>query len=584
MYFVKCLLAVSILGITSTVVSATEAKFRRPLSVALSKSEDKLFTANRDSATVSVIDTASSTIVEEIPVGGRPVDIVSPSAGQLLVLDERHHQVIRLKHDGTKWQVATRISVSPYPVRIVLGNDSRHCYVSSLWSRTVSMIELSVADDDSALRLVNTLRLPFEPRELCLFNEGESLIVASAFDAGLAVIETDELRISSLKDIPGHNIRGLAVDDASKQLLIAQQELNPLARSSRDDVHWGNMISNVLVSIPFEQINHDESERIGERVVTQLGEPGAATGDPGGITFLANDKVAVLLSGVHEVAVADREHLGDNVERVAVGKRPVAVASSSDGRLFVANLFSDSISVVNLRKQNQVRHLSLGAQPEMSLAQRGEMLFFDGTLSHDGWMSCHSCHTDGHSNLQLNDNLSDGSFGAAKRVLSLLGVADTKPWAWNGEVKSLEDQVVNSIEKTMQGSTPDEQQVAALVAYIKTLSLPDETLADKELNTANVERGRALFGSLGCAACHAPPTYTTPKSYNVGLIDQVGNERFNPPSLRGVANRRSFFHDGRAKSIEEVLTKHKHQLSNELADGDLDSLIEFLRTLNTQRS
>ena len=580
---IKCLLAVSI-WCTSTVAAATEATFRRPLSVALSKSEDKLFTANRDSGTVSVIDTASSTIVEEISVGGRPVDIVSPSAGQLLVLDERHHQVIRLKHNGTTWQVATRISVSPYPVRIVLGKDSRHCYVSSLWSRTVSKIELPKSDNDSALRLINTLRLPFEPRELCLFRGDGSLIAASAFDAGLAVIETDGFRLSSLKGIPGHNIRGLAVDDASQQLLIAQQELNPLARSSRDDVHWGNMISNVLVSIPLEQINHDESERIGERVVTQLGEPGQAAGDPGGIAILTNDKVAVLLSGVHEVVLTDRENLGDDVERVAVGKRPVAVASSSGGRLFVANLFSDSISIVDLREQNQVRHLSLGAQPEMSLAQRGEMLFFDGNLSHDGWMSCHSCHTDGHSNLQLNDNFSDGSYGAAKRVLSLLGVADTKPWAWNGEVNELEDQVVNSIVKTMQGSTPDEQQVAALVAYIKTLSLPDVSPPEKELNPANVERGRALFGSLGCAACHAPPTYTTPKSYNVGLIDQVGNARFNPPSLRGVANRRSFFHDGRAKSIEEVLTKHKHQLSDELADEDLDSLIEFLRSLNSQRS
>ena len=48
-------------------------------------------------------------------------------------------------------------------------------------------------------------------------------------------------------------------------------------------------------------------------------------------------------------------------------------------------------------------------------------------------MSCHSCHTDGHTNGQLNDNLSDfKTFGAPKRVLSLLGKRDTMPLAWNG--------------------------------------------------------------------------------------------------------------------------------------------------------
>ena len=52
----------------------------------------------------------------------------------------------------------------------------------------------------------------------------------------------------------------------------------------------------------------------------------------------------------------------------------------------------------------------------MTAADRGERLFFDGRLSHDGWLSCQSCHTDGHTNNALADTLGDGSFGAAKRL------------------------------------------------------------------------------------------------------------------------------------------------------------------------
>src|SRR4029077_18036898 len=122
------------------------------------------------------------------------------------------------------------------------------------------------------------------------------------------------------------------------------------------------------------------------------------------------------------------------------------IASSDGGRVYVADELSDTISVVDLKEARRIAEISLGSQPELTMADRGERFFYDGRLSHDGWMSCHSCHTDGHSNGLLNDNLGDGAFGAPKRVLSLLGVAQTGPWAWNGEVHDLETQIKKSIE------------------------------------------------------------------------------------------------------------------------------------------
>src|SRR4029078_11970428 len=109
----------------------------------------------------------------------------------------------------------------------------------------------------------------------------------------------------------------------------------------------------------------------------------------------------------------------------------------------------------------------------LTLAQRGELLFYDARLSHDGWLSCHSCHTDGHANGQKNDNFSDRSFGAAKRVLSLLGVADTLPLAWNGQGPRLERQIHNSVQSTMQREDAlAGEDVTALAAFLKSLALP----------------------------------------------------------------------------------------------------------------
>ena len=99
--------------------------------------------------------------------------------------------------------------------------------------------------------------------------------------------------------------------------------------------------------------------------------------------------------------------------------------------------------------------ISLGPRPEPTAADRGERLFYSAKLSHDGWMSCHSCHTDGHTNSLLSDTLGDGSYGAPKRVPSLLGVAATGPWTWTGSIARLEDQVRKSIATTMHGTEAD---------------------------------------------------------------------------------------------------------------------------------
>jgi cytochrome c peroxidase len=222
----------------------------------------------------------------------------------------------------------------------------------------------------------------------------------------------------------------------------------------------------------------------------------------------------------------------------------------------------------------------LGQMPELTSAERGERLFYDGRLSHDGWLSCHSCHTDGHSNGLLADTLGDGSFGTPKRVLSLLGVKDTGPWAWNGSIAELKDQVRKSILTTMHGPKATEEQVTDLEAFLRTLPPPPPVRRDRsEAEVEVVQRGREIFGKQGCGTCHVPPSYTSAKTYDVGLADEAGHVAFNPPSLRGVGQGGPYFHDNRAATLEDVFTRHRHQLKGEPGRQELADLVVFLRSL-----
>jgi YVTN family beta-propeller protein len=558
-----------------------EPRYRQPVALDLSAGGKWLFVANRTSGSVSVVDTVAMTVAKEIDVGGRLSDLAAFDDKHVLALDEGNHQLLLLGGGGSEWTVVAKLDVPPYPRRLHLDRASRLCFISSLWSRAVTIVDLAKIGGEPQPRLVTVqqIALPFEPQEMCLAKDGQVLLVAGAFRGMLAAIDIESAAVVDSKKIRGHNIRGLAINEDDQQLYLTRQELIPLAHSTRDDVHWGNMISNLLVSMSIEELCDPQLGEIKAQQTYYLGQPGNAAGDPGPVTIEEDGDVAILLAGVHEIALGSQTDLRQ-LRRVRLGSGPSDVVSSDDGRLFVANRFSDTISVVDIAKARQLSSVPLGRQRELTPAERGEMLFYDSRLSHDGWMSCHSCHTDGHTSGQLNDNLSDGSFGAPKRVLSLLGVADTAPWAWNGQLSSLEEQVQNSITKTMQGDALEKTKVAALTAYLKSLPPPPTASisADAEQHT-QLKRGEELFHALNCQRCHTPPNYTTPLAYDTGLHDEVGNTRFNPPSLRGAAHRDAFFHDARATSLADVLVKHKHQLKRELTPSETDALLHFLMSL-----
>ena len=147
-------------------------------------------------------------------------------------------------------------------------------------------------------------------------------------------------------------------------------------------------------------------------------------------------------------------------------------------------------------------------------------------------------------------------------------------------MKELQNQVRTSLKSTMQGPDPGADQIEDLTAFLQTLSPPPSLLGARGVvNSEAVQRGRKVFAKEKCALCHVPPTYTSPKTYDVGLRDELGGTQFNPPSLRGVSQGGPYFHDNRAVTLEEVFTRYRHQLSDKLSGQELSDLLWFLGSL-----
>jgi len=544
---------------------------RRPVALALADAGRWLFVGNRNGS-VAVIDTAAGRVVADIPVGRTVADLVAmPDGMHLLAVDEEAGELVVLRRDGAGLKVSRRLAVGPGPVGVAVAGS--RASVVALWPRRLIVIDLSASAEP---RVGATVSLPFAPR-LQLPIGDDRVVVTDAFGGGLAVVDLAHGAVESARTLPGHNIRGLALTADGATILVSHQRLNRLATSSRDDIHWGNFVTNDVRELSLATVRDPKADLLADSRLHPLGDVGHGGGDPAGVA-VAGGRVIVALAGAGEIAVGQP---GDEWRRIAVGRRPTALAVSPDGtRAFVANTHADSVSVIDLEAGRVTAEIALGPAADLSAADRGEILFHDARLSHDGWMSCHSCHTDGHTNGRLADTLGDGTYGTPKRVPSLLGVADTGPWAWTGGVKDLRDQMRQSVATTMRGAKLSDDQADDLVAYLRALApAPPFGCFRDAADRTTVARGRELFDRQGCGTCHAPPTYTTPRSYDVGLADEAGHRTFNPPSLRGVSQGGPYFHDGRAATLADVFARHRHQLRGDLAAAELADLLAFLESL-----
>lgn len=566
---------------------AVTRRLARPIGLAYLHAAQRLLVANRDSGTITTIHPQTRQVVSTWPIPGAEqlADFIVSQDGQyLLTCSTTQNRVWLLKRlNDQEFAVLETLSVPIGPVGLSwlpAGTTlNGEVTISCQWARKIVFVKVAPeAAPGSRLIVRQSVSVPHAPRRMLPVQDGARLLVADAFGGSISVIKCDGGILERTKQLPGHNLHGLGMMSDNRRVIVAHQILNPVAETSHDGVFWGIVMTNNLRLIPLENFLTDSREPLEDADIHFLGETKHGAADPTSVTVGRFETMLTTLGGVDELAVG--VHLDHSFDRIKVGRRPVAVVTDTTGKLaYVANQFSDSVSVIEINTRKVLQEIPLQDTQltgEMTLAQRGEILFHDASLSLDGWYSCHSCHSSGHTVGLLNDNLGDGNYGAPKRIPSLLGVDATAPYLWSGRRDDLTEQTRKSITTTMHGADPDEGQLKALVAYMRALPPPPRmTTADQ----AQLARGARVFDSRGCATCHAPPAYTSADVYDVGLKDQHGRTKFNPPSLRGVRYRSPYFHDHRAASLQEVFTKFNHPETAEWPAGDLEDLTAFLESL-----
>jgi cytochrome c peroxidase len=273
----------------------------------------------------------------------------------------------------------------------------------------------------------------------------------------------------------------------------------------------------------------------------------------------------------------------------------------------------------------------------------GRTLFFDKRLSADNSIACASCHlaTNAFTDGKPVSTGIRGQKGGRSAPASFNRVFSNAQF-WDGRAPTLEAQSVGPFTNPIEhGFANYDVMNAKMMKIAGYRELFKQVFGDENITTERVgkaiasfqrtvlsgnspadkfdqgqeagaipeaaQKGLTLFRDKArCTKCHSGFNFTDEKFHNLGIgwddnkvdlgrymvtknAEELG--AFKTPTLREISRSAPYMHDGRFKTLEEVVNfynkggvKNPHQdpliLPLELTDQEKSDLVAFLRTLN----
>lgn len=184
-------------------------------------------------------------------------------------------------------------------------------------------------------------------------------------------------------------------------------------------------------------------------------------------------------------------------------------------------------------------------------------------------VACASCHPEGGE---------DGrtwvfeDLGPRRTQPLNVGLEGTAPFHWKGDMEDIHMIARQVRQNAMGGTEQSLERQEALRDWMFSLRPPNPLRSSSDSSAA---QGQQLFESLGCARCHAGPSFTSPVSTD------LGHGPLQTPALRGVAMRAPYMHDARARTLEEAVADMVATTTDRepLGDADVDLLVAYLESL-----
>ena len=555
-------------------------------------------------------------VVRQWPVAANPTGIAAGGGFVYVTCGEANGELRKYAPDGACVKTA---AVGHCPCGPVLSKDGRTVYVLNRFLAQVSVLD---AEKMTVVKTVKALREPFAAT---LGAEGKLLFVAnllpycaSTNDVVAAAVSVVDTRTFAVRHVMLPNgstgVRGIASSPDGKSVYVTHTMGRYQLPTTQLERGWMNTAAlSVFDGATGAYVN-----------TVLLDDVDRGGANPWGVAVTADGRTLVVAhAGTCELSLIDRAALHDRLAKAAKGESASGIVKSAEdvpndlaflvsirrrvlaggngprgvllsGRTAVTALyFEDAVSLFNLDDPAaRAKVIPLGPKPDLSRdrARRGEMLYNDGSMCFQQWQSCASCHPDGRVDGLNWDLLNDG-MGNPKQTRSELYNHVTPPTMITGIRKDMHACNAAGLIH-IQFVTRPEEDVYCFDAYVEKMKpVPSPYLVNGKLS-ARAQRGEKLFRQAKCAECHTPekkapggePLWTDLKLYDVGVgaATETGR-KFDTPTLAECWRTAPYLYDGRALTMEEVLTicnpNDKHGETSKLTPEQIKDLAEYVLSL-----
>ncbi len=279
--------------------------------VALNPDGSRAYAPNAADDTVSVIDTATNTVIgAPIGVGETPVDVALSPDGTRAYVANSDDDTVSVIDTATNTVIET-VSVGLRPQRVVVTPDGAYAYVTNFSDGTVSVID--TADNT----VVDTVEVGNVPRGVAVSPDGTRVYTADSFDGTVSVIDTADNTVVATIPV-GNSPFDVAVSPDGTRLYV---------------INTGDSTVSV-----FDTESHTA---IGGPISVGLGSQRIAISPDGSRAYVTNQ-------ADNTVSVIDTD-AGVVVDTIGVGGAPFAITISPDGtRAYVSSVNSATVSVLRL--------------------------------------------------------------------------------------------------------------------------------------------------------------------------------------------------------------------------------------------
>ncbi|HRI67944.1 MAG TPA: hypothetical protein PK156_27085 [Polyangium sp.] len=550
--------------------------------------------ANEDDASIHTIDLDKHDEIGVTQLPGAPSALVMLSDGRLVATLRDRNEIVVLEAEdqaGSKFQTRCRLSVPSEPVGLssVSTNGTERVLVTAGYGHALGILD---ANTFVAERWVNLDR---DPRAVVVAN-GRAY-VSHMVSADVSVVELDSGKTQKINVLSNKRMRSLG-QTGTGDLIMGNQAF-ALAMNEKGRLFtpmvtvdpgepkitgaYGSTESPIKPFVGVIDLVAGKQLELGipgtshHQLECMLPRAAAATGD----------RLFVACLGSNELVEFDAR--GQNAaefvrRRVQLPRGPLGMALD-EHRAIVLSQFDRAVSIVDVEDPKSAPVLIALSRPEGQVDEvfeRGRQIFHDGfetRVSNDG-RACANCHPDGRE-----DGFTWSTPDGPRQTISLAGrVPNAAPYGWFGNHFDVHSHLAQTVARLGgQGfDTKDRADLNALVTYISRMKAPVGT--QDQAAAELVSKGRDLFHApaQGCGECHAEGG-TDRARHDIGTgRDIEASFSFDTPSLMAIAGSAPYYHDGRYKSLDELLAKADDKMGHakHLNADERTAMVAYMNSLS----